>query len=121
MTGLRGSRSTQQTTDSRSLLVGAAEQIQAADYVKCAGLTGYNPAIATTVAPVNADGTNTSSVSVTVVSIDYWSSDSAGVQGFSGACIASSYDNNPAAASRMQRITLRATSDENLTIVKRAP
>lgn len=119
MTGFRGSRSTQLTADGRATLVAAAEQIQAADYVPCAGLNGYNNAIAVAVAPKNSDGTNVSTTTVTVRKIAYWT----GAQGFADSTVvaACAYENTAGAVSRLQRITLQASSDENLTIVKKAP
>ena len=120
MTGIRGSRSTQSTTDARAVLVAAAEQVEAATYVPCAGLTGYNASLASPAAPRNNDGTNVSASSVSVSAISYWSTTAGGAQGFSATDC--SYENTAGAISRLQRLTLQSSSsDEMLTIIKRAP
>ena len=117
MTGLQGSRSTQATTDSRALLVAAAEQLQAAPYVGCAGPTGYAAALASAFTSKAADGTNVSVITVKLSAIDFWGANAAGSLAFSSDC---AYDNIAGAQGRLQRITLQTTSDESLTIVKKA-
>lgn len=117
MTGVRGSKATAGMADARALLNAAAEQVQAAPYAPCAGTGGYASALTSASKASNSDGSNVASQTLSV-SIAYWSVSSAGVPGFSTSDC--SYDSS-GASGRLQRITLTSQTDEQLTIVKRAP